>query len=72
MWRQANIADPPTSSGDEVFAANPGLVPEPQFARIGDTKAYAFESLKQATNPDALVRCWPQSLPSGYTLPLWC
>jgi len=62
MWRQANIADPTTSSGDELFAANPDLVPEPQFARIGDTEAYAFESLKQARiNPDVLVRCWPQS-----------
>jgi len=64
MWRPANIADPTTSSGDKLFAANPDLVPEPQFARIGDTKAYAFESLKQARiNPDALVRCWPQSPP---------
>jgi hypothetical protein len=72
MWRQANIADP-ASSGDELFAANPDLVPEPQFARIGDTEAYAFESLKQAgINPDALVRCWPRALSRGYTLPLWC
>src|SRR5262245_56921051 len=62
MWRQANIADPTTSSGDERFAANPVPVPEPQSAGIGDTEAYAFESLKQARiNPDALVRCSPQS-----------